>query len=269
MTGLTDSVALVTGGGRGIGRALAIGLADRGARVAVCARGREQVDETAARIDAAGGSAFAAVADVTDPAQVHAMVAAVETALGPVDALVNNAGRIDADEVPIWRADPDDWWQVVEASVRGPFLVSRAVLPGMIERRRGRVVNINTGTSLRDPEIYSAYSVGKTALMRLTGAIAVAGSEHGVYAFDVAPGVVDTAMTRSMPIHRDRTEWTDPDAVAKLIARLVAGEGDALTGRYLRVGSDDDLESLANIVRNQPEARRLRLRPYGQDDPLG
>ncbi len=267
MPGLGGLVALVTGASAGIGRHLAEGLAARGAAVAGLARGGERLraamDDVAT---ATGARTLAVAADVTDPAAVEAAVAEVTATLGPVGLLVNNAGLVDAAEVPPWEADPDQWWSVVESQVRGPFLLARAVVPGMVAAGGGRVVGLASGLSTRGDARYSAYAAGKTAQVRLTESIHLAGAAHGVRAFDVAPGVVDTAMTRSMPMHAGRTEWTPPEDVVDLVVAIAAGELDTWSGRFVRAGAD----SLHALRATTPsgDARRLRLVPYGDGDPL-
>ncbi|MGY1745947.1 SDR family NAD(P)-dependent oxidoreductase [Blastococcus sp. SYSU D00695] len=260
-------VALVTGSGSGIGRALAEGLAARGMAVAGLARSagrlRAAMDEIAA---ATGAPTLAVTADVTDRAAVDAAVAQVTDELGRVDLLVNNAGLIDAAEEPLWEADPDQWWDVVASHVRGGFLLCRAVVPWMVLRNRGRIVNVASGMSVRARPEYSAYSVAKTGLMRLTEALAGALEGSDVRAFDLAPGVVRTTMTEAMPLHAGRTEWTDPADVVRFVTAIAAGELDAWSGRFLRVGGDD-LDALRGRT-PEGDARRLRLRPYGDDDPL-
>lgn len=267
MADLTGLVALVTGASAGIGRHLAEGLAARGAAVAGIARGgdrlRAAMDEVAA---ATGARTLAVPADVTDTAAVDAAVAAVSRELGTVGLLVNNAGLVDAAEVPLWDADPGQWWAVVESQVRGPFLLARAVLPGMVAAGRGRVVGLASGIGTRADPLYSAYSAGKTAQMRITESIDLAGAAHGVRAFDVAPGVVDTAMTRAMPMHAGRTEWTRPADVVDLVVAIAAGELDAWSGRFLRAGVDG-LDTL-RATTPSGDARKLRLVPYGDGDPL-
>ncbi|PRY50769.1 short-subunit dehydrogenase [Geodermatophilus tzadiensis] len=265
---LTGLVALVTGASAGIGRHVAAGLAARGAAVAGLARGAERLrtamDDVAA---ATGARTLALPADVTDRAAVDAAVAEVTRVLGPVGLLVNNAGLVDAAEVPLWEADPDQWWAVVESQVRGPFLLARAVLPGMVAAGGGRVVDLASGISTRANPRYSAYSAGKTAQVRITEAIHLAGSAHGVRAFDLAPGVVDTAMTRAMPMHEGRTEWTRPEDVVDLVVAIAAGELDHWSGRFVRAGVDS-VDTL-RATRPSGDARRLRLVPYGDTDPLG
>ena len=265
---LAGTVALVTGASAGIGRYVAAGLAARGAAVAGLARTADRLGAAMAEVaEATGARTLAVAADVTDRDAVLAAVQQVTAELGPVDLLVNNAGLIDAAEVPLWEADPDQWWQVVESQVRGPFLLAHAVVPTMVARGGGRVVGLASGLGTRGSDVYSAYSAGKTAQMRITEGIALAGAEHGVRAFDLAPGVVDTEMTRAMPMHAGRTEWTRPEDVVDLVVAIATGELDAWSGRFFRAGADD----LATLRATTPTGagRQLRLRPYGDDDPVG
>jgi NAD(P)-dependent dehydrogenase (short-subunit alcohol dehydrogenase family) len=264
---LSGQVALVTGASTGIGRALVDGLAARGVAVAGLARNEERL--TAAMAEVAGTTGvrtLAVAADVTDRAAVDAAVARVADELGRVDLLVNNAGVIDADEVPVWEADPDQWWDVVGSHIRGAQLLVRAVVPGMLARGHGRVVNIGSGMGIRAHRDYSAYSVAKTGLMRLTEALDLSLQGSGVHAFDVAPGVVDTPMTRSMEMWRDFTDWTPPERVVELITAIAAGELDAWAGRFIRAGKDD-VETLRSVTPSD-DVRQLRLKPYGEGDPL-
>lgn len=265
-------VALVPGATGGIGRAVAAGLAGDGVSVGLLGRDRGRLDEVRRTVDAevAGARTAVAPADVTDLAAVRVAVAEVETALGPVDLLVDIAGRIESAEVPVWEADPDEWWGVVETDLRGPFHVVQAVVPGMLARGGGRVVHLSTGMAVRDGEIYSGYSAAKTGLVRLGGALHAAGYARGLRAFELMPGVVDTPMTRSMPVHADRTEWTAPAEVVGLLLAIARGGLDAWSGRVLRAGVDT-VGRLAEVAASglPAEARTLRLRPYGPDDPLG
>src|SRR4051794_5803972 len=227
--------------------------------VAGLARGEERLraamDEVAS---ATGARTLAVAADVTDRAAVEAAVARVVEEFGGIDLLVNNAGLMDAEEVPVWEADPDEWWAVVTSHVRGGLLPVHAVVPGMVTRHSGRVVSLASGLSTRGGRLYSAYSVGKTGLMRLTEALEEGLAGTGVHAFDLAPGVVRTAMSTSMSIHENRTDWTDPADVVALLAAIAAGELDQWAGRFVRAGADDldDLRSTAP----DGDGRKLRLR---------
>ncbi|MGY2085941.1 SDR family NAD(P)-dependent oxidoreductase [Blastococcus sp. SYSU DS0539] len=268
MADLSGQVALVTGASTGIGRHLVEGLAARGMAVAGLARTEDRLRTAMAEVaDVTGVRTLAVAADVTDRASVEEATARVVAELGQVDLLVNNAGLIDEFEVPVWEADPDQWWDVVSSHVRGAQLTIRSLVPWMVLRNRGRVVNIASGMSTRANPDYSAYSVAKTGLMRLTESLATALEGSDVRAFDVAPGVVDTPMTRSMHMWQGFTDWTPPEQVVELVAAIAAGELDQWSGRFVRAGKDD----LATLRATTPEdaARRLRLRPYGDADPLG
>src|SRR5262245_52379516 len=133
MKKLTGQVAIVTGGGRGIGKAIALGLAKAGCSVAVVARAHDQLAETVKQVTQPGSRAISVTADDSDPDAVQKMVLEVEETLGSVDLLVNNAG-LAGPIGPTWETAPDDWWRCLEVNLRGPMLCSRAVLPGMITR---------------------------------------------------------------------------------------------------------------------------------------
>ena len=201
---------------------------------------------------ATGARTLAVAADVTDRAVDARPPREVVEELGQVDLLVNNAGLIDEFEVPLWETDPDQWWDVVTSHVRGGFLLCRTVVPWMLLRNRGRVVNLASGMSVRARPEYSAYSVAKTGLMRVTEALAGALEGADVRAFDVAPGVVETEMTRAMPMWKGFTDWTPPEKVVELVAAIAAGELDQWTGRYLRAGKDD----VAALRDRHPDRRR-------------
>ena len=264
---LHGQVALVTGASTGIGRNLAAALAARGAAVAGLARGAERLDGAMAEIrDATGAATLAVAADVSEPSAVDAAVARVVAELGPVDLLVNNAGLIDAAEVPVWAADRDQWWAVVESHIRGPQLLIHAVVPSMVERRRGRVVDLASGMGTRAIPEYSAYSVGKAGQIRLTEALAASLVGTGVYAFNIAPGLVRTEMTGAMPKWQGHTEWTAPEDVVDLVCAVAQGRLDGWSGRFLRAGVDF-ADSLPELPADSA-ARQLRLRPWGPDDPV-
>src|SRR3712207_6574210 len=189
--------------------------------VAGLARSEERLRTAMAEVaDATGGRTLAVAADVTDRASVEAAVGEVREQLGPIDLLVNNAGLIDEFEVPVWEADPDQWWDVVSSHIRGGFLLCRTVVPWMVLRNRGRVVNVASGMGTRAHPGYSAYSVAKSGLMRITESLATALEGSDVRAFDVAPGVVDTPMTRSMRMWQGFTDWTPPEEVVDLIGAI-------------------------------------------------
>ena len=179
---LSGQVALVTGGGRGLGPVIARELAAAGAAVAVMARSENELANTVATIVAAGGRAIAVRADVTDRAAVDAAVQEAERGLGPVDLLVNNAAQARA-LGEVWQVDPEEWWRDVEVNVRGPFLCARAVLPGMVTRQRGRIINVTSGAGARPGPGMSGYAVSKAGLMRLSDSLAAEVAGSGVSVF--------------------------------------------------------------------------------------
>jgi 3-oxoacyl-[acyl-carrier protein] reductase len=266
-------VALVTGAGRGIGRELALGLAGAGWDVGLVGRRRGPLDDVAAACAAVGVRTAVATADLTAPDDARRAVAEVRATLGAPDLLVNNAGVIEEREVPFADDDPDDAWRVIETNVRGPLLVTHAVLPGMLARGAGtvggRVVNINSGSAHRLAGAYTGYGMSKGALARFTALLDHQYREQGLRVFDLAPGVVVTEMTRSMPAHDARTDWTDPADVVALLLAFADGRLDALSGRFVRAGTDTVESLLASaeaIV--AADARVLRLAPAGPGDPV-
>ncbi|MBI4637535.1 MAG: SDR family oxidoreductase [Candidatus Rokubacteria bacterium] len=189
---MVNRVALVTGGGRGIGRVIALGLAREGCHVAVGARTRGQVEETAALARDLGVRALAVDLDVTDGATLTPAVSEVIASLGPVDVLVNNAGI--AESAPFNRTDPGLWDRHLRVNVTGPYLLTREVLPGMLERRWGRVINIASLAGLYGAPYVTAYTTSKHALVGFTRALAAEVSGKGVTVNAVCPGYVATDM---------------------------------------------------------------------------
>jgi len=251
---LEGQVGLVTGGGRGIGRLIARELAAAGMRVAVAARSADQVDETAREL---GGLAI--VSDVSRREDVEAMVAMVERELGPIDLLVNNAGVGGGSGTEAWRQEPDDWWRVFEINVLGAFLCSRAVLPGMVERGRGRIVNTGSGASyLPSGGGSTAYGASKAALGRFGELLAAEAEPHGIAVFTISPGLVRTELTGALG---DDAPWTPPELAPRLVRVLASGRADKLAGRYLHAEHDDAealIERADEIVDRDLNAIRLQ-----------
>lgn len=259
--------ALVTGASRGIGRAIALGLAEAGIDVALVARDEARLAEVATSIEELGRRAIVLPLEVTDPAAVDAAVARADDELDGIDLLVNAAGVIDA-EVPAWEADPDEWWRTIEINVRGPFLLARALVPRMLARGGGRIVDLNSGAGSHDYDTASAYNVSKTALLRLGAGLHAAGADRGLRVFEVAPGVVATDMTASMEMHVGRTEWTPVERTVDLVAAVARGELDQCSGWFVRVTHDTAGSLRALAADAPPTARRLRPLPAGPADPL-
>jgi NAD(P)-dependent dehydrogenase (short-subunit alcohol dehydrogenase family) len=231
---LEGQIALVTGGGRGIGRLIAHELADAGMRVAVAARSTRQVQETAKEI---GG--LAVTADVSKWEHVEAMTSTVERELGAIDLLVNNAG-VGPARTPTWEQDSADWWRVFEINLLGAYLCCRAVLPGMIERRRGRIVNTGSGASYLPRGGPPSYGASKAALGRFGELLANEVAGHGIAVFVISPGLVRTEMTDQFG---DDAPWTPPELAPRLVRTLASGRADRLAGRYIHA-EHDDIEAL-------------------------
>lgn len=176
---LVGKVALITGGGRGIGRSVALAYARAGARVAVAARGEEEIARVAALIERDGGRAVAIRADVEVTDEVQLLVRRVESTLGPIDILVNDAARI----LPggyAWEVDPDDWMRTINVNLGGAVRLCRAVVPGMVERRQGKVINVSSGAGLNVMQRWSAYCASKAALNHFTRCLAIEVKPFGV-----------------------------------------------------------------------------------------
>ena len=244
-------VALVTGGGRGIGANLARALAGDGFRVAVTARTRDQVDEVAEEI---GGLAIAG--DVSKAEDVARMVGETERDLGPIDLLVANAG-VGLKEGDAWEMEPGEWWRTHEVNVLGVYLCCRAVIPGMLARGGGRIVITGSGAAYLPGSRQTAYTSSKAAAVRF-GEVLAKQLEGRVHVFPISPGLVRTEMTEHFG---DDAPWTPPECAPRLVLALASGRFDALSGRYLHAEHDppEALEARVDaILADDLNAIRLR-----------
>jgi 3-oxoacyl-[acyl-carrier protein] reductase len=193
MTPLTGQVAIVTGGGKGLGRAVAETLAGLGASVVLASRNAPELDDVVSAIRKAGGRALAQTADVADDRQVQELVLATERWVGPATILVNNAGVVDP-VTPLARSDPALWLRNIGVNIGGTYLPTRAVLPGMLERAFGRIVNISSGSATRPSPGWTAYSAGKAGVVQMTRSLGLELEGTGVTACVYDPGAMDTEM---------------------------------------------------------------------------
>jgi NAD(P)-dependent dehydrogenase (short-subunit alcohol dehydrogenase family) len=271
---LKDRTAIVTGAGRGIGRALALEFARQGAKVVCCGRGEQHINETASAIESEGGSALAVVCDVTQRRQVDDMVTSALDRFGRVDVLFNNAGSFNAIGA-IWEVDPEVWWKDVTTNLLGPMLCSRAVLPHMMDRNEGIIINMDGGGSGNPFAGGSGYACSKAALLRLTDSLAaeLRRSLSSVLVFGMGPGFVRTDMTELQAVSPLGLKWMPgskaafdahqdgpPENCAKATVQLIRAACPELSGRVFGVGTDfaDVLSRAEDIA--QKDLLTLRLR---------
>lgn len=264
---LAGQVAVVTGGGRAIGEVTATALADAGAAVGVVARSADEIAATAARIQDKGGRAAAVTADVADERSVRRAFDRIRDALGEIDLLVNNAGR-NTTFGPVWRVDADRWWDDVAVNLLGPFLCSAAVLPSMVGRGSGRIVNVVSGTAGRPFPYNSAYAASKAAAVRLTDCLAAETAGYGVSVFALEPGPVRIGMSADIAKDPEAARWLGPvledlphvpaSATGDAVVFLASGRADALSGRWM--DATDDLTEIARRADEIADADLFQLR---------
>lgn len=267
MAALSGRVALVTGGGRGIGRGIAHGLSKYGAKVAVIARTTEEVEQVAGEIQARGGEAIAVTGDIADYADVQRVITTVTQELGPIDILVNNAAVSE----PVGETastDPEAWVATQLINVAGPYYAIRETLPAMKKQHYGRIVNISSGAAFgRGIVSASAYSVSKAALEMLTMNIAAEVNDTGVAITSVRPGVVDTVMqtnSRQFPVEQvgeafqamfkrfyEEDMLTDPLDVGLQVVAVILSEK---SGEHINVLEAAD-ELAAILAQAEPDYR--------------
>lgn len=247
MRGLQDKTVIVTGGGGGIGGASCRRFAELGARVAVLDRNFEAAQAVATGITASGGRALAVACDITDRASVDAAVATTESELGPVHVLVNNAGW-DIFK-PFTKTDPGEWDRLIAINLIGPMHLHHAVLPGMIERRAGRIVNVASDAARVGSSGEAVYAACKGGIVAFSKTIAREHARHGITVNVVCPGPTDTALfadfkegaanpeklvaafQRSIPLGR----IGQPDDLPGAIAFFASDDAAFITGQVLSV----------------------------------
>lgn len=268
---LSGQVAIITGGGRGLGRAFAQAIAKAGGSVAVIARTEEQLQETVRLIEETGGTAIAFAIDVTDASAMASVVAAVEQRLGQIDILINNAAVL----TPLgndWEIDPMEWWRTLEINVLGPFLATQAVLPGMMARRAGRIVNVSSGAGHTVHPYGTAYCTSKAALTHMTNLLAAGVKEFGINVFALDP-LGPTAMAEllatsaKVPTEMNTAfrkfvdEATGLTESVSMLMFMLSGRADGLNGRQFSWGDSPDelLRRKDDIVRDDLYTLRLRV----------
>jgi 3-oxoacyl-[acyl-carrier protein] reductase len=236
---LEAQVGVVTGGGRGLGAALAEALAREGMSLALAGRSGPSLERTAAHLEGLGSRILGVPTDVTSEAAVDELVWRVEDELGPIDLLVINAGMTAFGN--LWEADPQTWWRVLEVNLLGPFLCSRAVLQGMVKRGSGRIVNISSYVANAPSADQPAYAVSKAALVRLTDSTAAQVAGLGIRVFAISPGLLKTDMGVEVMTQRGMVEgakWVPTDLAAQLVLSIATGAMDSLSGRFIHAQDD-------------------------------
>jgi NAD(P)-dependent dehydrogenase (short-subunit alcohol dehydrogenase family) len=246
---LQDKVAIVTGGGRGLGRSIALLFGKEGAKVVVAARNREQIDHVAQELQVLRKSAIAIPADVSDEGQVNNLVQKTIETYGTIDILVNNAGARGPIS-PIHKISLEEWEQTLKANLTSAFLCSKAVIPVMMERKTGKIINVATTLTPR-PNL-TPYMVAKAAMTHFTKQLSRELKGFNIQVNAIHPGVMDTRMQEDIRRAGVKAIGTDmferlkeegllhsPDEPAKLILFLAAKTGDGITGEFL---SFDDKE---------------------------
>lgn len=252
MTNLKSRVALITGGGRGIGRAIAIALANAGASVAVAARSDAELDEVVAKVTAAGGSSIALTADLSKRDDAKALPQRVKDALGPVEILVNNAGvGSSANPKPVVDLDEDFWDLTIEVNQTVPFLLSKAVLPDMLAAKWGRIITIASINSRRGSLHGAAYAASKHGVLGLMRTLALEVAGDGVTVNCICPGPVKTRMNDpriaydAKRLGRDLAEHEEsltpiggrlvPEDIAPMAVYLAGDEARMITGQAYNI----------------------------------
>jgi acyl-CoA synthetase (AMP-forming)/AMP-acid ligase II/NAD(P)-dependent dehydrogenase (short-subunit alcohol dehydrogenase family) len=257
---LAGQVAMVTGASRGLGLVIAKAYAEAGAAVAFVARSAGPLAEAVDEVTAGGGTALAVQADVDDRASMAAAVRQVTEQLGPVDVLVNNAG-ITGPMGPLWEVDADEWWESMRVNLRSVVTGVQLVVPSMIARGRGRVLNITTEAGVFRWPLVTSYAVSKSAVIKLTENLAVELRGTGVSALSVHPGLLPIGLSEPALSHQEPEtpaqasvfawirrslesgQGVDPQTSADFLLRLAAGDADGLSGRHVSV--HDDLDAMA------------------------
>ncbi len=240
MRGLGGKVVLITGAGRGMGKAIAQRLTEEGARVAVTDVDEKSALETAAELDGAAGFRL----DITDVAEVAATVDEIAGALGPVDALVNNAGWDQLS--PFLDTDEDLWDRIIDINLRGPIRMTKAVLPGMVERQGGRVVNISSDAGRVGSTGEAVYSACKAGIIGFSKTVAREMARYGITVNAICPGPTATPLLESMVGDHEKLieslkrgiplgRLGAPDDIAGAVAFMVSDDAGFITGQTLSV----------------------------------
>jgi 2-deoxy-D-gluconate 3-dehydrogenase len=243
---LTGKVAVVTGGNGGIGRGIALGLAEAGAAVAVLGRSEEKNQRVLSELNAIGVPSVTVKVDVTNRAELEPALNKVESELGGISILVNNAGNVSLSGGVLLET-PEDWDNVIETQLNAVFLLSRLAAKSMLSRKRGKIINIGSMYSYFGSGLIPSYSAAKGAIVQLTKSMAIELAQHNIQVNAIAPGWIETDMTapvRTMAMKPMNDEilvrtpagrWGQAEEVAGTAIYLAARASDFVTGETIRV----------------------------------
>lgn len=232
MTSLNGKTALVTGASKGIGKAIAIAFGEAGANVVATARNEQEIDDVVGTINENGGRALGVIADMGVEAEIDRLAHRAEEEFGRVDILVNNAGIIHP-RIPVTELDPQLWRDVLNVNLTGAFLLTRALLPGMIERGYGKVINLSSIGGRKGGYGRSAYRVTKAGLISLTETLAAEVYRHGINVNAICPAGTDTEGYRAAfgsQGRADNPSLMEPSEIAEVALFLASDASSAITG---------------------------------------
>ena len=236
---LKDKVVLVTGAGQGIGRAIALVMAGEGAKVALTGRNTARLEEVSKEIQLAGGQSAPWRMDVSSEKEVVDSVRNITNLWGRIDILVNNAGIIHAD-TPVWETSISDWDEEMAINLRGTFLCCHHVLPQMVERKEGLVINIGSSSGTIPEDMSGAYGATKWGVIGYTTSLAKSVRPHGVRVNGLNPGWVETGMTAGQIPPGAGPEWTQPEDIARAALFLAAHAPADMTGQFINLFGAND-----------------------------
>jgi len=276
---LNNKVAIITGGGRGIGEAVALAFAREGARMTIASRTQTELDQVAARIQEQGGQVQAIRTDVSNRDDVARLIETTLTTYSQIDILVNAAG-VYGPIGPMWDVDIDEWFRAFQINLLGTFMCCHAILPHMIERRQGKIVNFSGGGATSPLPRFTAYGVSKTAIVRLTETLAEEIKEFNIQVNAIAPGAVDTSLQDNVLAAGERAgdllerirrlretgEGGVPrELPAELVVFLASEDSDGLTGKLIAAPYDGweswDADRIAEVMSEAWFTLR-RMDPY-------
>tara|TARA_B100001750_G_scaffold248528_1_gene280714 strand:+ start:868 stop:1551 length:684 start_codon:yes stop_codon:yes gene_type:complete len=226
-------VALITGSGRGMGRAISLGLAKNGVRVALTGRNQSLLDKTAKEIEEAGGNAKTFLLDVTDDRQAESVAKEVYEEWGGIDILVNNAGVILYDK-PVWETTLDDWYFIMDTNLKGTFLTCKAVLPYMMQKGEGYIINIGSSSGKEPDDEYGPYAASKWGVVGYTASLAKSLIGQGIIVNGINPTWVDTDMARAY-IPEGDPDWVTQNEISDAVIYLLTKAPKAMTGKFIDI----------------------------------